>query len=60
VVSRGKVSVARERVQKNPVMTFPIKKRTSTELFNDRMAALYKGKIRIRVVTNIPCAEMLF
>jgi len=41
----------RERVE-NPVMTFPIKKRTDTKLLLDRLAALYIGETRIKVATN--------
>jgi len=41
-----------EKTGGNPVMTFPIKKRINTELFIDRMAALYKGETLIRVGTN--------
>jgi len=34
------------------MMTFPIKKRKNTELFNDRKTALYIGETQIRVGTN--------
>jgi len=38
---------------KNPVMTFPLKKRINTELFIVRIRdALYIGETRIRVVTD--------
>jgi len=37
---------------RNPVMTFPIKKRIYAELFIDERAALYIGENWIRVVTN--------
>jgi len=36
----------------NAVKTFPIKKRINTELFIDRMAAFYKEKTLVRVITN--------
>jgi len=41
-----------ERTCGNPEMTFPIKKRINTELFNERTAALYIRKTLIREVTN--------
>jgi len=37
---------------KNRIMTFPFKKRISTELFVERTAALYLGKTPVRVGTN--------
>jgi len=39
----------------NPWTTFPIKKRINTDLFIDRMAALYKvdGRIRGENVTRV-------
>jgi len=59
-------------MQASPVMTFPIKKRINTELFIDRMAALYvvDGRIKnvVRAVNhcywlihkiNIPCAKSI-
>jgi len=42
------MSEMRERVQ-TMVMSFPIKKRISTELLIDRMAALLLGETRIGV-----------
>jgi len=52
VVRRGCVCEPYERVCENPVMTFTIKKRFNTVLFIDRIAALYIGNTRIRVLTN--------
>jgi len=39
---------ANDEIGKNPVMTFPIKKRTITELFIKRMSALYILESQIR------------
>jgi len=39
-------------IDKNPLMIFPTKKRIHTELFIDKMAALYKGETWFRVATN--------
>jgi len=36
----------------NPAMTFPIKKRISTEMFIDRTAALYIEESQIKIMTN--------
>jgi len=41
-----------ECVCENPVMTLPIKKRISTELFINRTEALYIGVIWIRIKTS--------
>jgi len=43
-----------ERTCGNPLMTFQIKKRISSELFIDKMTALYVGEARIRVI-RIQC-----
>jgi len=42
-----------ERTCGNPVMTFPIKKRTSTALFTNRTGTIYIGETRIRVAINV-------
>jgi len=41
-----------ENVHENPVMTFPIKLRINTELFIDRLVALYIGETLIRMLTK--------
>jgi len=45
----------------NPVMTFPIKKRISTDLFIDRMVANSGQNYGNKLIegTSIPCAEIL-
>jgi len=42
------MGISDERACENPVVIFPIRKRINTELFMDRMAALYLGETPIR------------
>jgi len=49
--SEENVCIWDERMCENPVMTYPTRKRISTELLIDRTAALYIGETQIRGIT---------
>jgi len=52
------VCIKDERMRGNPVMTIPIKKRTTTELFIDRTAAQYTGELRpIMLINQLALAD---
>jgi len=46
-----------ERACENPLATYPIMKKIITELFIDRMAALYTGERPMRVVNELELAD---